>query len=454
VGCAKVFTAVQKAIDTATEGETIKIASGVYTRVNNYGASAQIAYLSKTVTLRGGYTVTNWVTPDVQLNPTVLDAQSQGRGLYITGSISPVIEGLTIVGGNPIGDDFGGGICVTYAAAVLRNNTIVSNTAQYGAGIHLSFSEAEISGNTIMSNVALSQGGGLGIDDSQVTLDQNTIAFNTADTSGGGIICNHSDATITGNTIQHNVTDDSGGGLYVALHSNVTLTRNVIVANRANGLNPMSGGGGLYLYASQNATLSGNTFISNAAALKGGAIYLYYSDVTMTNTLVADNQAGNAGSGLCVQASSPRLLHTTLARNTGGSADGLYVTHHLDNYSHVTLVNTILVTHTTGVSVTDGNTLTVDGILWHTIPVTISRSVSATVGVQNQRWGDPAFVDSDAGDYHLDFGSVAIDWGAETTVGTDFDGDPRPIGKGYDVGCDEYTGHVEYIYLPLVLWSD
>lgn len=50
------------------------------------------------------------------------------------------------------------------------------------------------------------------------------------------------------------------------------------------------------------------------------------------------------------------------------------------------------------------------------------------------------FVAPDAGlpDYHLTAGSSAIDRPITTSVAVDFDGDPRPIGMGYDIGADEY----------------
>ena len=55
------------------------------------------------------------------------------------------------------------------------------------------------------------------------------------------------------------------------------------------------------------------------------------------------------------------------------------------------LTNTILVSHTVGISVATGSTVTVDGILWHSTPITISQSPAAIVAVQNQHTGDPAF---------------------------------------------------------------
>jgi uncharacterized repeat protein (TIGR01451 family) len=57
--------------------------------------------------------------------------------------------------------------------------------------------------------------------------------------------------------------------------------------------------------------------------------------------------------------------------------------------------------------------------------------------VQNQHTGDPAFVDPDNGDYHIGPGSAAIDAGLDAGVDHDIDGEPRPLGGGYDLGADE-----------------
>lgn len=64
-----------------------------------------MVYISKTVTIRGGYTTTNGFAdpPNPDTNPTTLDAQGQGRVLYITGDISLTIEGLRITGGESAG---------------------------------------------------------------------------------------------------------------------------------------------------------------------------------------------------------------------------------------------------------------------------------------------------------------------------------------------------------------
>jgi hypothetical protein len=94
------YASVQAAVDAASPGDLIKVATGVYTGVNGYGGLSQVIYISKTVTLRGGYTTADWDTSDPEANPTTLYAQGQGRVAYITGAISPTLEGLRLTGGD------------------------------------------------------------------------------------------------------------------------------------------------------------------------------------------------------------------------------------------------------------------------------------------------------------------------------------------------------------------
>jgi len=488
---------VQYAVDVADEGDVIKVTSGVYTGVNTYGGLAQVVYVSKTVTIRGGYTTTNWTTPDPDINPTTLDAQGQGRVLYITGDISPTVEGLYITGGDAAGLGgggmyiitatatisnnrvlsntacWGGGLCLYHSDATLSRNTISSNTAEGahlswgGGGLYLYYSNATLNGNTVTSNTA-HYGGGLYLWSSAPTLNENVVTANTVHEDGGGLFLWFSPATLNGNTILTNVAYSAGGGLF-ADSSAITLSRNIVTANIAGlggGLlllwpsettlneniiaaNIADLGGGLCLF-SCDVSLNGNTIISNTADLQGGGLYLADSNATLVNNLVADNETGKVGSGLYIEFSFLRMLHTTIARNSGGDGSGIYVTNYEDGYSTVALTNTILVSHTVGITVTAGNTVTLEATLWGTGTWANGSDWcgdgTITTGTVNI-WGDPAFVNPDIGNYHIGAGSAAIDRGVNAGVTDDMDGDPRPIGAAPDIGADELW----QVYLPSVL---
>ena len=323
---------------------------------------------------------------------------------------------------------YGGGLDLGWSAATLSGNTVSANTATwYGGGLELDHSDATLSGNTIYSNTA-NWGGGLDLVASAATLSGNTVSSNTAHDDGGGLDLVASDATLSGNTVSSN-TADNGGGLYLR-DSDATLNGNTVSSNTADS------GGGLYLWYS-HATLSGNTVSANTADFVGGGLFLGGSAATLTNDIVADNGANTAGSGLYIEwYSSPHLLHTTIARNTGGDGSGLRLT----GGSTVALANTILVSHTVGITVAAGCAATLESTLWGGgTPWANGTDMggAGTINHTNDYDGDPAFVNPDAGDYHIAAGSAAVDRGVDAGVPTDKDGVPRPQGPHPDLGAYE-----------------
>lgn len=477
------YASIQDAVDNASEDDIIKVATGVYTGLQSVpvppgylnppasGLVTQTVYLSKSLTIQGGYTTTDWLTPDPVANPTIVDAQNQGRAMLIAGNISPTIAGLHFTGGNATGlggysgvnwppHDTGGGLCVVsatatisnnvvsnntagsfgsgggmyllYSDAVLRNNTVTTNTANslYGGGLYTMYSDATLTGNTYSGNSA-GWGGAVFLEFSPATLVSNTFTGNSCIMAGGALNVHTSNALIAENNISNNMAD-VGGGLRL-YDSAATIDNNVISANTATDF-----GGGLHLWISPS-TLTRNTITGNSANSTAGAIEFWLSDATLINNLIADNHASEIGTGLyIIGESSPRLLHNTIARNVpsgGGDSSGIYVDYYQAPCT-LWLTNTILVSHTIGISVSTDNVASLEATHWGN-DIDWNGDGTIVTGTINV-WGNPAFVDPDAGDYHLGSGSVAINAGVNAGVFTDIDGEPRPAGAGYDIGADEF----------------
>ena len=436
-GCA--YSHVQDAVNDAEDGDVIKVAAGAYTDTVTHtlppgyvnppanGIITQVVYISKTLTICGGYTTTNWTISDPVANPTTLDAESSKRTIFIGGGITVTLENLHITGGDAAGlggdawGDAGGGVYVTNAAATLSGNAIYSNTAGSGGG-----------------------GVFLGKNSHDTTLSGNDIYNNTAEWSGGVCVWDSDDAVLSGNHIHNNAANFIGGGVFLGGYSdNVTLSGNDIHDNVA-GID----GGGVFLRA-DNATLSGNYIYSNTAGDDGGGIRVDLSDnATLDNNVIVDNQANDDGSGVYVRISTVDLRHNTIARNTGGDGSGVHVIG--DGNSTVTLTNTILVSQTVGITVTAGNTATLESTLWgnEAWGNDTDTGGAGTINTTNDYTGDPAFMAPDLGDYHIGSGSAAIDKGMDAGVAIDIDGEPRPARAGYDIGADEIWYK---IYLPLVI---
>jgi parallel beta-helix repeat protein len=388
-------------------------------------------------------------------NTISMNSARWGGGLSLYDS-DAILSGNDVLSNTAV---YGGGLYLGYSAALVSSNTVFSNTAGYdGGGLYLRESAALVSGNTVFSNTAGYDGGGLYLRESGATLSGNMVFSNTAIRDGGGLYLLKGDTAVSGNIFSSNTANRDGGGVYLS-YSPATLNGNAIVANAAAGT-----GGGLCLYGSL-ATLSGNTISANSADSGGGLHLMYQSDATLTNNVVVDNQASKVGGGLSVSRSSPRLLHTTIARNVAaepaavdeGDGSGVLVTGGSGILSSVTFTNTILVRHTVGITVSAGNTVTLVATLWgdgdwaNGADWDGAGTVIISTGDYNDQ-DDPAFVDPDAGDYHILPDSAAMDVGVEAGVRVDVDPEPRPY-DAPDLGADEYwpPGVLKYVYLPVVL---
>jgi hypothetical protein len=395
------YSIIQAAIDAATNGDVIKVAAGTYTNVNHYGGQTQLAYISKTVTIRGGYAIDFSEPPDPDANPTILDAKGQGRGLYITGEISPTIEGLQITGGNAFN---GGGVYIITATAHLVKIRVYSNTATFLGGGLYSIGAPTIERSSITGNTAESGGAG------GVLL-----------AGGGGAAQALGAAKFSANVVSHN-TACYAGGVDLVL-STALLTANTIHNNTAKTCGSISDSG-----------------------IGGGLLIDQESNAMLINNLIFDNQADASGSGLYISGSSPRLLHSTIASNSGGDGSGIYVVDRFGIFSSLSLTNTILVSHTIGITVAANNTATLESTLWFDNVADWDGAGTIITGTRNYA-GLPAFVNPDQGNYHLSMGSAAIDKGVDAGVTMDIDGDSRDSEP--DLGVDEVV--FSSFYLPLIL---
>lgn len=473
-GATPCYASVQAAVDAANAGDEIRVAGGTYTGVSSRLGLTQMVYLSKNVTIRGGYGPAHWSASDPAARPTTLDAQGQGRAVYITGDISPTLEGLRITGGDSTGlggyygTDAGGGIYVITATVTLRGNAVFGNDAGndgHGGGLFLLNCDGLLQANQIYGNKAGQSGAGLYLSAGELTLSGNTISDNDASLYGGGLYLAWSEATVQGNWLRGNSASEGGAG-YLYFGSDAVFHGNILEGNSANhggglslfrsdtalGNNSFKGntgtveGGGLWLFQS-NATLEGDILSGNTSH-RGGGLHVWGCSPRLSNVVICDNlglSGTSLGSALYAVGASPQLLHATISRNLGGEGSGMYVTG--DSYglhSSAVFTNTIISGHGTGIVVDAASTATLNATLWH---ANVSdRKGAGTITHSNDRSGSPAFA---ADGYHITASSAAIDRGVNAGVTIDIDGEPRPQKAGYDLGADE-AGKIP-THLPLVL---
>ena len=292
-----IYLGIQEAI--AAGGAPLIQVSGVCRGVNTLDIGggqmvSQTVRIQENIHLQGGWNASfnNNVATNPQ--PTFIDPQGLGRGMYIFGGASPIIESIAIrngtavgLGGGPNDEDAGGGIYIESGSPLFSQIGVYSNTAELGGGIY---------NHTGSPTFGITGTHGTVLDDTADTRVSD-IAYNTAALGGG--FYNHTGAINLGNAfVRWNEAQD-GAGIYLATGTTGTVANSVIYQNEALG----NGGG---LYNQSNASLLHLTFYANHAAGNGGALHTQGNPVVRSNIF----QANTAASG-------PAIFHTTGTPNVG-----------------------------------------------------------------------------------------------------------------------------------------
>ncbi len=342
---------IQDAVQRVLPGDTILVAGGIYKDVfpclNEYTV---LCVLNKKITIIGGYSTSNWDTPDLVANPTIFDGQGIYRVGIVQGPLPPDplaagldLENVTIANGYrkgaPSGSDeatfvFGGGIEDNYGLLVLRHIVFKNNRALggdtnqehggagSGGGLAMRFAPAgtyledvTFDGNVAQGGSGATRGGfgiggGLYTYNSITTIQYITATNNSSiggSTTGGGTDSTFSEA------------DGQGGGIAFQISSNTNLQYATLLNNTTIGGNAPNGnagggfGGGLF---AQEATIAlqdanvrdnaarggnGNNPSSGVSIAAGGGLQTDNSNVVLDRVWIINNQAlggnGNINGG-------------------------------------------------------------------------------------------------------------------------------------------------------------
>ncbi|MEQ8468160.1 DUF4114 domain-containing protein [Coleofasciculus sp. E1-EBD-02] len=245
----------------------------------------------------------------------------------------------------------GGAINTVLGGLIVENSTFTNNdstpggafgphTFGYGGAIYSDGASAtsdsstsgkiEIRNSRFEGNTGAGQGGGLllyGYPGDQVIIEDSTIIDNqviesvNGDALGGGVRHGNSELIIRNTTFANNRALVQGGGLWIGEKSPVTIENSIFYGNRAESTDGKSGLGGAILLAngSQPTTITDTTIANNYAGWQGAGFWGGGYNVTLKNTLVADNIAHNGGNNWDI------FHHTgTVFRDGGGNFQSNY----------------------------------------------------------------------------------------------------------------------------------
>jgi predicted outer membrane repeat protein len=334
-------------------------------------------------------------------------------------------NGVLINGGrferNSAGLDMGG----LFAASVTMTGTdFISNTAPVVGGAVAATFVAQ--GGSFRGNA----GGGLEATFSLVLTDTQFL-----NNTGGAGATSGFQARITGALFVNNSAPASAGGLFASGQTTVSDTQ--FVNNRG----AFAGG----LFATGGLTVTNSLFSGNSAEfganVTGGGLRHESGSGTIVNSLFAGNTAIGGGAALAFEGTgTDSLKHVTIATAAPVTTSAISTTKAI-----VAFDNIIVASHAVGLAV-GGGFVTLNHSLFDANGSDTTGSVAVDA---NRATGDPRFANPASGDFHLTVGSVAIDAGGDVGIFTDFEGDPRPSGGGFDLGYDEAV--LLRLLLPLIL---
>ena len=325
---------INYALSVAGSGDTIAIASGVYTEQLD---------ITKEITLQG--------TGNNQPGGSIIQAhtssgQAIGSVITIDGSYIVQIADLTIRNGGATlpNNPTGGGIMLKNGTLSLTDVSLINNKARNaGGGLYnqtgtLTLNNVNFNHNETIGKNSTIGGGGLFITNSLVTL--NNINFNeniTAYGPGGGMFLSESNGTLTDVSFIDNEAqgDNSNGGAIFINESTLSFTNTDFINNKAN----LYHGGAIYAEDSTLDFVSTN-FIENEAYQLGGGIFAFNSNLSLFDVLLDENIAETGGGIVCAGSNTViTSIKNTYFRNN--EARGIYGGGFLNEGTTVTLVNTL-----------------------------------------------------------------------------------------------------------------
>lgn len=332
------YAKLNDAIHAAVAGDVVLVAPGRYTWTNQ-GDGDPVQGLFIVLRDQTDFTIRGEAGAEF----TILDAEGQGRVLYVQGGTfgsgeertwaGVTIEGFTFTGGVALGVSgelgppwAGAGIALHLTDTLVRDCVFRGNTAVEGGAVWMGGQGGSRLENCLLEDNTAQYGGGAFLVNSEpvMSLSACVIRDNTANIAGGGIYAANVGLEMDGTLVHDNAAFDRGGGLYVAqLHDGSWIEACSVVANSA----PVGSGlrlayamtlafarnlvahnaGGAGIEAVVSGTGSGAVLEARCSLLfgNGGGNALPFGAVDLGGNLVADPLL--CGDGISPSAASPCL---------------------------------------------------------------------------------------------------------------------------------------------------
>ncbi len=253
-----------------------------------------------------------------------------GGAIYqsATGAVTTISDS-TFTNNSEVGGSGGGGAIRNRTGTMnISNTTFIGNNTVVSGGAIVNSETMTISGSTFSGNAATGTGGAIYTSGITLAITSTLMDANTAGTDGGAIFTNSGSSTdVINSTLSNNIANadngatGSGRGGAIYNEAAMTVAESTIRGNQAQGTASTRGIAGAIYGAGGTLTLTNSTVSGNTAGQLGGALYLTGTAGAITNvdscTLVENISTGAGGGVVRASTTNPvNLKNSIFANNT------------------------------------------------------------------------------------------------------------------------------------------
>ncbi len=310
-------------------GNTSSGSGGAVYGINCVLTISDTEFVDNTATSNGGAIYISSSTLVSENNTFTGNSANHGGGVYVSGT-ETTLNGCTFTENTATSN--GGAIYISSGTLVSENNTFTGNSANHGGGVYVTGTETTLDGCTFTENTAASNGGAIYLLACELSGENNNFTSNSAIGHGGAIYVNYSKTTVeeqtvyvpgvltlTGGAFEEN-TALAGGAVSVRSYSTATFTGTTFIGNSVTGFagendGDGDGGGAIYVgYGTLNMT--DVTATGNTAEYHGGVIDAAGATVNVTGGTFGENSAENGGVIYGTSGSKVTFIGATLKDNS------------------------------------------------------------------------------------------------------------------------------------------
>ncbi|MFL3007788.1 MAG: DUF1565 domain-containing protein [Candidatus Neomarinimicrobiota bacterium] len=237
------FETINRAIDVAVDGDTIRLNPGNYIESFNFEGKEIViesrafdlddsSMIEATCFLPGPVGGSSFTLQGNQNNDGTLRGLTFKGGSDLSGggikieNCSPTLNSLVIEGNN---SEIGGGLYLYQSDAVLKDLIIRNNTANLGGGLYVTNGDPYIENIIVQNNISY-WGGGIYFENSNPIIYQSRFRDNQALIEGAGIYIYGGNLQLDWSSFENNVGNDFGGGL-VGNQSIININQTTFTGN-------------------------------------------------------------------------------------------------------------------------------------------------------------------------------------------------------------------------------